>query len=55
MTKKVTVSDIISLSDIQKWTKGDIVIIQSRTGDGKSYFIKNALFEYAKANNKRSK
>lgn len=53
MTKKVTVSDIISLSDIQKWTKGDIVIIQSRTGDGKSYFIKNALFEYAKANNKR--
>lgn len=53
MEKRVTVSDIISLSDIQKWTKGDIVIIQARTGDGKSYFIKNTLFGHAKANNKR--
>lgn len=53
MTKKVTVSDVISLSEIEKWTKGDIVIIQARTGDGKSYFSKNILFEHAKANNKK--
>lgn len=53
MKKRVTVSDVISLSEIEKWTKGDIVIIQARTGDGKSYFSKNILFEHAKANNKR--
>lgn len=52
MTNKM-VSDIISKDDIKKWDNGSIVTIKAGTGVGKSYFIKNTLYEYAKENNKK--
>ena len=47
------ISDIISMSKISKWRKGDISFIEAGTGDGKTYFVINTLYEYAKINNKR--
>lgn len=44
----MTVSDIISTEDIRDWDTEEIVIIQAGTGKGKSYFIKNVLYQYAK-------
>lgn len=48
-----TVSDLISLEEIQSWEKGDIITITAPTGSGKSYFIKNSLSDYAKDNNEK--
>lgn len=50
-TKRV--SDIISLDAIKTWTAKNIIIISAGTGQGKSYFIKNSLYSYAKENKKR--
>ena len=44
-----TLSDIISKEEIIKWQPGDTVLISAGTGTGKSYFIKNSLYETAKA------
>lgn len=49
MEKKIWVSDVIDQAEIEKWTNGDVIAIKAKTGDGKSYFIKNKLYEYAKA------
>lgn len=51
--KKKTVSDIISKNDILSWKPNDNIGIGSGTGQGKSYFIKNALYDMAKSQNKR--
>ncbi len=51
-TKK-RVSDIISTDNIKSWTIKDIIVISAGTGTGKSYFIKNSLYQYAKENGKR--
>ena len=40
-------------SEISTWTKGDNVCIVAGTGKGKSYFIKTALVEYARAREKK--
>ena len=53
ITNKKTVTDIITINDIKRWTTRDIVIISAGTGTGKSYFIKNSLYQYAKENNKK--
>lgn len=53
MKKNIWVSDLIKEKDIQQWKQGDIIAIKAGTGQGKSYFIKNTLYEYAKANNKK--
>lgn len=53
MTKRQRVSDLISKDEIMTWQKGDIVTIKAGTGAGKSYFIKNSLYEVAKANNQK--
>lgn len=53
ITNKKTVTDIITINDIKRWTPRDIVIISAGTGTGKSYFIKNSLYQYAKENNKK--
>lgn len=53
MEKRVTVSDIISISEISKWEKRDISFIEAGTGKGKTYFVINTLYEYAKSHNKR--
>lgn len=42
------ISDIITKNEINSWKKGDLITISAGTGTGKSYFIKNDLFEYAK-------
>lgn len=47
------VSDIIPMADIEEWKTDEIVIIETGTGAGKSYFIKNVLYEYAKSQGKK--
>lgn len=50
---KQRVTDIITTNDIKRWTPRDIVIISAGTGTGKSYFVKNSLYQYAKENSKK--
>lgn len=52
MNKK-RVSEIISPNKIKEWRKGNVVTIKAGTGAGKSYFIKNILYAFAKSNNKK--
>lgn len=52
ITKK-RVSDMIKYEDINKWRKDDIITLTAGTGVGKSYFIKNVLYNYAKERNKK--
>lgn len=49
----IRVSDIINKSEIEKWKKGDVVTISAGCGSGKSYFIKNVLYEIAKQKNQK--
>ena len=42
------VTDIISMEEIAKWTPDRPVIIEAGTDTGKSYFIKNVLYQYAR-------
>lgn len=51
MKETNTVTDLITLEDIESWNKGDIITISAGTGSGKSHFIKNKLYEYAKDKN----
>lgn len=53
METKLRVSDIIPPSDIEHWKDGDVITISAGTGRGKSHFIKNVLYEYAKAENRK--
>lgn len=53
MITKKRVSDIIKYEDINKWRKDDIITLTAGTGVGKSYFIKNVLYNYAKERNKK--
>ena len=53
MNTKQRVSDIIPIADIEEWRNDEIVIIEAGTGAGKSYFIKNVLYEYAKSQGKK--
>lgn len=46
------ISEIISEKEIEKWENQNILITAS-TGAGKSYFVKNKLYEYALTNDKR--
>lgn len=50
---KKRVSELITVQEIKKWAIGDVVTITAGTGAGKSYFIKNVLYAFAKANNKK--
>lgn len=42
------VSDLIKLEDIKQWNLKDVITITAGTGVGKSYFVKNVLYNYAK-------
>lgn len=53
MENKKYISDVISPNEIEKWKNGDTVIISAGCGAGKSYFIKNILYEAAKQANKK--
>ncbi len=48
-----TVSQIIGRKEVLKWVSGDIITIAAGTGAGKSYFIKNTLYEAAKKQDKK--
>lgn len=53
---KMRVSEKISAKDIDSWNnehKGKAITIKAGCGKGKSYFIKNCLYERAKAENKK--
>lgn len=50
---KVRVSDVIPTTEIHKWKNGDVVAISAPCGAGKSYFIKNVLYEQAKKKNQK--
>ena len=50
---KKRVSEVITTEEIKKWNKGDIITITAGTGVGKSYFIKNILYAFAKQENKK--
>lgn len=47
------ISDFIQIDDIRKWKQNDIITITAGTGTGKSYFIKNILYAFAKKQNKK--
>lgn len=51
--QKMTVSDKISNEKITAWNTNNIIVIQAGTGAGKSYFIKNKLYNYAKLRNEK--
>ncbi|MFL0194402.1 DEAD/DEAH box helicase family protein [Clostridium sp. WILCCON 0269] len=51
MNKRI--SEIIQVDDIKQWNKGDIITITAGTGVGKSYFVKNILYTFARGNNKK--
>lgn len=48
--KRIRVSDLITEEDIAGWSPWNPVIITAGTGVGKSFFIKNVLYRYAKNN-----
>lgn len=51
--KKVWVGDVITESEIQRWKPGSVITIRAKTGDGKSFFVKNRLYEYAKSHGEK--
>ena len=48
VSKNTRVSDLITVEDVKKWDADVPVIIEAGTGVGKSYFIKNTLYNIAK-------
>ena len=48
VSKNTRVSDLITVEDVKKWEPDVPVIIEAGTGVGKSYFIKNTLYDIAK-------
>ncbi|WP_072913257.1 DNA helicase [Desulforamulus aeronauticus] len=47
------ISHIITANEVLRWSPGDIITITAGTGAGKSYFIKNILYDLCKQNNKK--
>lgn len=47
------VTDIITVNDLESWTAKNIIIISAGTGAGKSYFVKNIVYKYAKSEGKK--
>ena len=46
-----TISDCIDKDMIKRWTPEKPVVINAQTGQGKSYFVMNTLYEYLRENN----
>jgi hypothetical protein len=53
MNNSIKVTDIITKEEINSWRSGDIITIRAGTGAGKSFFIKNSLYDHAKSNFKK--
>lgn len=47
------ISEIIKVDEIRQWKEGEVIIVAAGTGAGKSYFIKNILYAFAKKNNEK--
>lgn len=47
------ISEVIPISEIEKWKNGDRVLITSQTGTGKSQWVKDQLYEYCLQHNKK--
>lgn len=47
------VSEKVTIDEVKSWNDGDIITIKAGTGAGKSYFIKNLLYAFAKKSNKK--
>lgn len=45
------ISDIITPQVINKWKKGNNILIEAHTGSGKSFFMLNTLADYCKTHN----
>lgn len=43
-----TITDLITREEMENWKKGEVITISAQMGKGKSYFIKNKLYEMAK-------
>lgn len=52
MTKQY-ISDIITKEEISKWKLGEKYLIRSGTGSGKSYWVKNVLYDYCMERNRK--
>ncbi|MGL4451786.1 MAG: DEAD/DEAH box helicase [Sarcina sp.] len=50
---KKRISEIITKVEIEEWINNDVITITAGTGAGKSFFIKNILYEYAKLRNQK--
>lgn len=50
---KQYISDIITSKEIERWLPGNTILIESQTGSGKSQFVKDVLYDFCKAHNKR--
>ena len=46
------ISDVITEKEIKNWRDNEVVSIEAGTGAGKSYLIKNTLYNVAKEENK---
>lgn len=46
--QSTTVSDLLSVHTVQSWKAGDIVLINSGTGTGKSFFLRSNVCDYFK-------
>ena len=51
--RKNDIQKKITRKEIEEWSKNETIIITAGTGAGKSYFIKNDLYKYAKENNQK--
>ncbi|MBU3177654.1 DNA helicase [Clostridium estertheticum] len=51
--KTENVSQLVTSCKVSTWGNGEVITIKAGTGVGKSYFIKNTLYKFAQANNKR--
>ena len=47
------ISEVVTIKEIRKWKNGNTITISAGTGKGKSYFIKNNLYAFAKKENKK--
>lgn len=42
-TKLARVGDVITPEEIDKWNKGDYILIEAQTGRGKTFFVRTRL------------
>ena len=47
------ISELITTNEVLRWEPNDIITISAGTGRGKSYFIKNILYNLCKQNNNK--